>query len=100
MCQSKVRYHAIDAIESAGWAVESMVQVRTVRDPSNADVLRRYDLLELYKRNTDECLNRLQELASNEQGSEKLYALRNWPTSLVNELNEKGNRPRHWICME
>ncbi len=43
--------------------------------PRTQMLLRRYDLLELYKRNTDECLNRLQELASNEQGSEKLYAV-------------------------
>ncbi len=43
--------------------------------PRTQMLLRRYDLLELYNRNTDECLNRLQELASNEQGSEKLYAV-------------------------
>ncbi len=38
-------------------------------------LLRRYDLLEIYKRNPDACLRQLQELAENEQGGEKVYAV-------------------------
>ena len=38
-------------------------------------LLRRYDLLELYKREPEVCLERLQQLAESEQGGEKIYAV-------------------------
>ncbi|MFO0924854.1 MAG: alpha/beta fold hydrolase [Pirellulales bacterium] len=43
--------------------------------PRTEMLLRRYDLLELYKRDPESCLLRLQELAENEQGGEKIYAV-------------------------
>lgn len=38
-------------------------------------LLRRYDLLELYKRDPEVCLQNLQQLAESEEGGEKIYAV-------------------------
>ena len=54
-------------------------------------LLRRYDLLELYEKNPAECLAKLQELAQNEQGGEKIYAVSELAYILGHKAESKNN---------
>jgi hypothetical protein len=43
--------------------------------PRTISLLRHYDVLEVYQRDPDDALDKLQELATDEKGSEKVYAI-------------------------